>query len=150
MGSLWCWEPGAQGPASLGAPHSHSSWTLLSRGYPPLSGLATIVILPSWRNSLLPSPSGLLILSTCLSFYVPFPWEGGSVLSRLYAEVGGWYRAGVRVSGWNAVRTNTNEDPGALVYHCGVLGYGWGTWPAQCSGKSRISFCRTGRNSEGI
>lgn len=144
---LGAWSPGPSLPRGTTQPF------LLD---PAIPGVPTsfrtgyLCFLLSWRNSLFPSPSGLLIFSTYLSFHVPFPWEGGSVLSRLYAEVGGWYRAGVRVSGWNAVRMNTNEYPGALFYHCSVLGCSWGAWPAQCSGKSRISSCRTRRNSEGI
>lgn len=58
--------------------------------------------------------------------------------------------AGVRVSGWNAVRTDANEDPATLLHHRSVLGCRWGTWPAQRRGKPRISSCRTRRNSEGI
>ena len=121
---LGAWSPGPSLPRGTTQPF------LLD---PAVPGVPTsfrtgyLCFLLSWRNSLFPSPSGLLILSTYLSFHVPFPWEGGSVLSRLYAEVGGWYRAGVRVSGWNAVRMNTNEYPGALFYHCSVLGCSWGT-----------------------
>lgn len=133
VGSL---EPQAQPPWGITQPFLLD---LAVPGVPTTFRTGYLVILPSWGIPLSPSPSGLLILSTYLSFYVPFPWEGGSVLSGLYAEVGGLVGLGWEWVGGNAVRTDANEDPGTLLHYRSVLGCRWGTWPVQRRGKPRIS-----------
>ena len=141
MGSLWCWEPRAQGPTSLGAPHSHASGTLLPPGAPT-----------TFRTGYLHCLSKLEEFPFSITFWATYSFsrafmyhlpgsEGVSCpgcMLRLGAGTGlGWEWVG-------GMKTNANEYPGTLSYHaCSVLGCSLGTWAAPCTSKSRISSCRT-------
>lgn len=89
---------GASVPTSLEVPQRNTSGTLLPPGAPTTLRTCCLHYLSSWRNCLLPSPSGLCILSSVplgFAYYLP----GNEHISPGYVLIRGWGRAWMRVSG---------------------------------------------------